>query len=95
MDLSRRSLLASTTVAAAAALTGCASASKPEVSRSTREAPLLPPLPARGGRKPNPIGISTYSYWRFNDDSKLAIEDCIRHSAEFGFDGCEFFADDG
>ena len=41
------------------------------------------------GARPNPIGISTYSYWRYNDDSKLAIEDCIRHSAEFGFDGVE------
>jgi sugar phosphate isomerase/epimerase len=40
-------------------------------------------------RKPNPIGISTYSYWRYNDSSKLAIEDCIRHSAEMGFDGVE------
>jgi sugar phosphate isomerase/epimerase len=40
-------------------------------------------------RKPNPIGISTYSYWRYNDSSKLAIEDCIRHSADMGFDGVE------
>lgn len=52
-----------------------------------------PPAPAyvegKPVPRPNPIGISTYSYWRFNDDSKLAIEDCIRHSAGMGFDGVE------
>ena len=46
-----------------------------------------------GGRgekpRPNRVGISTYSFWRFKDDSKVPVEDCIRHSAAMGFDGVE------
>jgi L-ribulose-5-phosphate 3-epimerase len=38
---------------------------------------------------PNPIAISTYSYWRFREDSKLPIEDCIDLAAETGFDAVE------
>ncbi|MDA7979441.1 MAG: sugar phosphate isomerase/epimerase [Pirellulales bacterium] len=37
----------------------------------------------------NPIAVSTYSYWRFRDDSKLSIEKCIDLAAETGFDGVE------
>lgn len=39
--------------------------------------------------RPNRIGISTYSFWRFLPDSKVKIEDCIRQSAAMGFDGVE------
>jgi len=39
--------------------------------------------------RPNRIGISTYSFWRFKDNSKVPIEDCIRHSAAMGFDAVE------
>ncbi len=81
------SSLATAALAATASISGCATDSK--VSGSTVDAPLPIAKPGRGTRKPNPIGISTYSYWRYNDDSKLSIEDCIRHSAEFGFDGVE------
>ena len=38
----------------------------------------------------NPIGISTYSYWRFNgprDESSIPF--CIEQSARLGFDGVE------
>ncbi len=38
---------------------------------------------------PNPIAVSTYSYWRFRPDSKLPIEDCIDLAAEAGFDAVE------
>ncbi len=38
---------------------------------------------------PNRIGISTYSFWRFRDDSKLTIPKCIDLAAEMGFDGVE------
>jgi L-ribulose-5-phosphate 3-epimerase len=41
----------------------------------------------RGHR--NPIAVSTYSFWRFKDDSKLSIEKCIEESARMGFDGVE------
>lgn len=39
--------------------------------------------------RPNRIGISTYSFWRFKDDSKVPIEDCIHQAAAMGFDGVE------
>jgi L-ribulose-5-phosphate 3-epimerase len=40
-------------------------------------------------RLPNRIAVSTYSYWRFNEESKLPIEDCIELAADAGFDGVE------
>lgn len=40
-------------------------------------------------RRPNRIAVSTYSYWRFRDDSKLSIEECIDLAAQQGFDGVE------
>lgn len=38
---------------------------------------------------PNRIGVSTYSFWRFRDDSKISIETCIDEAARMGFDGIE------
>lgn len=40
-------------------------------------------------RRPNPIAISSYSYWRYNDNTKLPIEQCIELAADAGFDGFE------
>ncbi len=40
-------------------------------------------------RRGNRIAVSTYSYWRYRDDSKLGIEECIDLAAEAGFDGVE------
>jgi len=37
----------------------------------------------------NPIAVSTYSYWRFRDDTKLSIERCIELAADAGFDAVE------
>ena len=37
----------------------------------------------------NPIAVSTYSFWRFKEDSKLSIERCIDEAARMGFDGVE------
>jgi sugar phosphate isomerase/epimerase len=42
-----------------------------------------------GRRRPNPVGISTYSFWRFKDDSKVPVEQCIEQAAAIGFDGVE------
>lgn len=40
--------------------------------------------------RPNPIGVSTYSFWRFNGPKEnYPIEDCIDQAAEMGFDGIE------
>ncbi len=44
---------------------------------------------AVAARRPNPIGVSTYSFWRFLDDSKLSIEECLDEAARMGFDGVE------
>ena len=38
---------------------------------------------------PNPIAISSYSFWRYNDATKLPIERCIDLASEMGFDGFE------
>ena len=38
---------------------------------------------------PNRIAVSTYSFWRFRDDSKLTMTKCIDHAARWGFDGVE------
>ena len=86
MNTDRRSFLALSGAAAAAAI------ATPRTARAHAPDPGTERVPGQAaGSKPrrNPIGISTYSYWRFNDDSKLAIEDCILRSAEFGFDGVE------
>ena len=40
-------------------------------------------------RRPNPIAVSTYSYWRYRKDTKLSIEECIDLAGEAGFDGVE------
>ncbi|QEF96543.1 Xylose isomerase-like TIM barrel [Stieleria maiorica] len=54
---------------------------------------LAPKAPAAEttARSPrgNRIAVSTYSYWRYRDDSKLTIEQCIDLAAETGFDGVE------
>ena len=43
-----------------------------------------PPPPHR-----NRIATSTYSYWRYRDDSKLTILECVDLAAAAGFDGVE------
>lgn len=49
-----------------------------------------PPSAQESGARPgNPIAVSTYSFWRFLDDSKLKIEACIHTAAEMGFDAVE------
>jgi sugar phosphate isomerase/epimerase len=45
--------------------------------------------PKSGARVGNPIGVSTYSFWRFLPDMKLSMEDCIDQAAEMGFDAVE------
>jgi len=44
---------------------------------------------AKTPRRPNPIAVSTYSFWRFQEGLKLPIETCIDEAAEMGFDGVE------
>lgn len=39
--------------------------------------------------RPNRIGMSTYSVWRFLKDCRVPVETCIDLAAEWGFDGVE------
>ena len=39
--------------------------------------------------RPSPIGVSTYSFWRFQDDWKLSIAECVSRAADMGFDFVE------
>lgn len=78
MNPTRRSVLIGAAVAAATA--------------GGRRAPAAQPVasaPSEGTDVSNPIGISTYSFWRFNEDSKVSVLECIRESAKMGFDGVE------
>ena len=43
----------------------------------------------RAARRANPVAVSTYSFWRFRDDSKLPVEQCVERAAAMGFDGVE------
>ena len=76
MNVDRRSFCQQAAVSAAAVLT-CS-------PRSIQAEPVEVP---RGGG--NPIAVSTYSFWRFKDDSKLSIEKCIDEAARMGFNGVE------
>ncbi|MFC1635137.1 sugar phosphate isomerase/epimerase family protein [Planctomycetota bacterium] len=40
-------------------------------------------------RRPNPIAVSTYSFWRFKRNLKMPIETCIDEAARMGFDGVD------
>jgi L-ribulose-5-phosphate 3-epimerase len=53
-------------------------------------APPPTPTAAKGdGRRANPIGISSYSFWGFQREDLRAIDVCIDHAARMGFDGLE------
>lgn len=78
MTISRREMLVGSAAAAAAA--GLALQPKSSLAAQQEEAPK---------RRPNRIAVSTYSYWRYNDDSKIKIEDCIEHAARQQFDAVE------
>ena len=71
-------------IGGAALLTvGSAAAAEDRVTASIPQS-ASPPV----GRA-NPIAVSTYSFWRFRDDSKLSIEQCIDEAARMGFNGVE------
>ncbi|KAA3608125.1 MAG: sugar phosphate isomerase/epimerase [Planctomycetota bacterium] len=54
-------------------------------SPATLIASPKPPPPPRG----NPIAVSTYSYWRYQEGDRLAVDQCIDLAAEMGFDAVE------
>ncbi|HIM32014.1 MAG: sugar phosphate isomerase/epimerase family protein [Pirellulaceae bacterium] len=79
--LRRRDFLAAT----------AAASMMPQISLSAKEEVETASKAGSGNSKlkPNPIAVSTYSFWRYRNDSKLTIEQCIDAAAEMGFDGVE------
>jgi sugar phosphate isomerase/epimerase len=75
MPSDRRSFLAQSALLTTAAMgTTVSAAAEPSSGRTTPR---------------QRIGVSTYSYWRYRDDTKLPMEKCIELAAEMGFDGVE------
>ena len=83
----RQMILNSARTAGAAALVGFTPAQPVDAcsSSSGAQAEAQPPVEF----VPNRIAVSTYSFWRFRDDSKLTITQCIDLAAKMGFDGVE------
>jgi len=69
--------------AAVAAALGLTSLAKSNAADQTT------PSPSDLSSQPNRMAVSTYSFWRFREDSKLPVEDCIDQAALMGFDGVE------
>ena len=44
---------------------------------------------ATSAEKSNPVGVSSYSFWRFRNDQFRPIEVCLDASAKMGFEGLE------
>ena len=40
-------------------------------------------------RRANPIAVSSYSFWRYNEATKLPMEKCLDLASDMGFDGFE------
>ena len=51
--------------------------------------PDVPPIAAPPTSRRHPIGISTYSFWRFKNDDYRPAEKCLELAHELGFDGVE------
>ena len=82
MSHSRRSFLRKSSTLVGAGLAAAAAGAKPVLSAESSGA-------GQGGARRNPIAVSTYSFWRYRDDSKLSIEQCIDMAGEMGFDAVE------
>lgn len=88
MQTSRRAFVAGGVAAAgAAALGGCATRTLEYGAEVSPSVPYDPNSKRRA--RGNPIGVSTYAFWRYKDDCKIPVQDCIRYAAAMGFDGVE------
>ena len=78
MQIDRRTFIAGSVLAG---VNGC-------TSHASREKIVVPSGP---GPMRNPIGVSSYSYWRFNKTGgkKLTMVECIEQASFHGFDGVE------
>lgn len=84
---SRREFLARHSLLAAATGTALASGGLGRVAAG--EATVPHGGDAAATVRANRIAVSTYSFWRFNDNSKVPIGKCIDEAARMGFDGVE------
>jgi len=84
MPETRRLFLGHAAAASAALSVGAGHRATAQTASDAASAP-----PSTGGGVGNPIAVSTYSFWRFKEDSKLSIEQCIDEAARMGFDAVE------
>ena len=79
----RRGFLAQLGVGSATALAGGVASGAPPAQQSR-------PASNQTSTRPNPIGVSTYSFWQFREGARrLTIAECIDKAAAMGFDGVE------
>jgi L-ribulose-5-phosphate 3-epimerase len=74
------------TQAGAVAVIGLAGGAADAARPGQAKVPTAGDKPAR----PNPIGVSTYSFWQFREGARrVTISECIDKAAALGFDGVE------
>jgi L-ribulose-5-phosphate 3-epimerase len=86
MQIKRRTFFthSAAAIGTALGLSSCGQ-NQPKQVPSNNSIPVKPvPL-----TRPNPIAVSTYSFWRFKDGMKMPIETCIDKAAAMGFDGVD------
>lgn len=85
----RRSFLARSAVAVVTAGTASACSAAPQLPR-VKQAIQSDDTASARTRKPNPIGVSSYSFWRYEEGKQPPdMLQCIEHAAAMGFDGFE------
>ena len=84
MQIIRRTFFTHSAAALGTAL-GLSSCNQTNPKQSGKELHNQPETISR----PNPIAVSTYSFWRFKDGMKMPIETCIDEAAAMGFDGVD------
>jgi sugar phosphate isomerase/epimerase len=82
MTIDRRGWMAGAVATLGAALSGNANGAQVESESTATDQ-------TSGSSWRQRFAVSTYSFWRFRQDSKLSIEQCIDLAAEMGFDGVE------
>lgn len=56
---------------------------------SSQEKTSEPAVKKASSPRPNPIGVSSYSFWAFHRKEYRPLEVCLDHAARMGFDGLE------
>jgi sugar phosphate isomerase/epimerase len=77
MPISRRKFTASVALGAMTAVPVCQSSAQEQVDSRAISV------------RRTPVAVSTYSFWRFHNDQKMPIAQCIDEAARMGFDGVE------